>query len=43
MSDQMEDEEHEPDCDCIYCQLDRMQERADERIRDREDREEGAR
>ena len=25
------EDEHSPDCDCIYCQLDRMQEKADRR------------
>ena len=25
------EDEHAPDCDCIYCRLDHMQERADRR------------
>ena len=33
------EDEHEVDCDCIYCQLDHMQERADQRNDERIDRE----
>lgn len=25
------EDEHDPDCDCYFCELDRMQERADKR------------